>query len=506
MIINVENTAANKPSKYFDMSVGVIIAIGIFIRCVQFLANRSLWKDEAMLALNIVNRSFAQLSQPLDYNQGAPLAFLWVEKIAGLIFGYKDFALRLFPFIAGCISVWLMYSLAKKIVLPPTAVFITALFSFSSYLIYYSSELKQYSVDIAIVLLLFLLASPLLSGKFSKQQILLLGSVGAIALWFSHPAIFVLGGVSLGLILLYYFKKDFTSLSYIGVMIVVWLATFGLLYVLSLRHLTVNHYLVNYWHNYFLPIYPSIDLAWFPQVFKTIFIESIGITSIFYVQGLLCIIGTVFLVIRKWQWGIPFLATIFLNLVASAIHKYPFGGRLFLYAVPLFFIFIGMGLEIIFLVLKRNPIFSFGIWLVLALFLLFEPLTSSLNILQKPIAREEIKPIIEYLKGHYREKDVVYIYYGAIYPLQYYAPFYGLDMNDFVIGSEFRDTPQKYEAEIKKLRGHKRVWFVFLHFFSDDGVDEKAVFFSGLNRMGKIKERFNAPRASVFLYDLRHDS
>ncbi len=503
MMINAEKTCEHQPIKDLDKCVGFIIAIGIFIRIIQFIANRSLWKDEAMLALNIVNRSFGQLLQPLDYNQGAPLAFLLSEKVIGMIFGYKDYALRLIPLIAGCFSVWLMYLLAKQIVSPPTTVIVVVLFSFSIPLIYYSSELKQYSVDIAIALLLYLLAAPLLKGEPTQQKYVSLGLIGAISLWFSHPAIFVLGGISLGLILYYFFRKDYSQLLPIGIMILAWLFTFAVLFFISFKNLTINGYLLNYWRKYFMPIFPWKDITWFSQVFINIFDDLVGITSLYFIQGFLCIVGSVLLLIRKWQWGIPFLATLFLNLVASAWHKYPFGGRLFLYSLPILLIFIGMSLEIFFIMFKRNHLLSNGVWFIFAVLLIYKPLTSSLDILHTPLTKEEIKPVIEYLIDHYQEGDVVYVYYGAIYPLQYYAPYYGLQLNDFIMGSKFRDSPQKYMAEIKQLRGHKRVWFVFSHLFTDEDVDERDVIFSGLYRIGKMKERYKAPNAYIFLYDLK---
>lgn len=502
MTINLGTTFTEKPSRYLDISLGVIMAMGVFIRLVQYVANRSLWKDEAMLALNIVNRSFSQLLQPLDYNQGAPLSFLMGEKVIGVIFGYKDYVLRLIPVIAGCVSVWLMYCLVKQIVSPPTAVIVVVFFSFSTQLIYYSSELKQYSVDVAIVLLLYLLAAPLLKGEPALKKYILLGLIGVVSLITSHPAIFVLGGISLGLILYYFFRKDYSQLLPIGIMILAWLFTFAVLFFLSYKDLTINGYLTHYWRKYFMPIFAWEDIAWFSRIFQNIFEDLVDITSFYFIEGFLSIIGSIILVIRKWQWGIPFLATLFLNLAASAMHKFPFGGRLFLYSLPILLIFIGMSLEFIFLALKRSPRLSSGIWFVCALFLIYKPLTSSLDILHTPLTKEEIKPVIEYLIDHYRENDIVYVYYGAIYPLRYYAPYYGLHINDFVIGSDYRDTPQKYMAEIKKLRGHKRVWFVFSHLFTDEIVNERDVIFSGLYRIGKVKERYKASNAYIFLYDM----
>ena len=65
----------------------IIIGFGILIRLIQYLYNRSLWADEAVLALNIVNRSYLELLQPLDYDQAAPIGFLLVEKLAVQLFG-----------------------------------------------------------------------------------------------------------------------------------------------------------------------------------------------------------------------------------------------------------------------------------------------------------------------------------------------------------------------------------------------------------------------------------
>ena len=85
-----------------------IVGFGITLRIVQYFHNRSLWLDEAMLGLNIINRSFAQLLMPLDYNQVcAPIGFLLTEKLFVELFGPSEYALRLFPFLCGLISLFL---------------------------------------------------------------------------------------------------------------------------------------------------------------------------------------------------------------------------------------------------------------------------------------------------------------------------------------------------------------------------------------------------------------
>src|SRR5881392_4485369 len=59
-----------------------LIALGIVLRLARYLANRSLWLDEVLLARNILDRSFTGLLAPLDLNQAAPIGFLMLQKLA----------------------------------------------------------------------------------------------------------------------------------------------------------------------------------------------------------------------------------------------------------------------------------------------------------------------------------------------------------------------------------------------------------------------------------------
>ena len=48
--------------------ISILIILAAALRLRQYLANRSLWLDEAKFSLNIIHRNFAQLWQPLDYH------------------------------------------------------------------------------------------------------------------------------------------------------------------------------------------------------------------------------------------------------------------------------------------------------------------------------------------------------------------------------------------------------------------------------------------------------
>ncbi len=78
--IGLYNLYHKHEKRVFHVLLYSITLLGISLAIYQFFYNRSLWNDEAALALNIIDKSFSQLLQPLDYKQVAPIAYLFVEK------------------------------------------------------------------------------------------------------------------------------------------------------------------------------------------------------------------------------------------------------------------------------------------------------------------------------------------------------------------------------------------------------------------------------------------
>src|ERR1700730_13625855 len=97
------------PERALRLWVSLAITLGALLRLALYLRNRSLWYDEALLALNILHRPFAGLFGTLDYHQGAPVGFLLLEKLATKIGGGSEFALRFMPLLFG-IGAWLLFS------------------------------------------------------------------------------------------------------------------------------------------------------------------------------------------------------------------------------------------------------------------------------------------------------------------------------------------------------------------------------------------------------------
>src|SRR5438876_3852759 len=93
----------------------LLVGFGILLRVTQYLANRSLWHDEALLALNLIDRSLSQATKPLDFGQVAPVGFLLAEIIATRVLGLSEYVLRLFPLVCGILSIPAFVWLARRI-------------------------------------------------------------------------------------------------------------------------------------------------------------------------------------------------------------------------------------------------------------------------------------------------------------------------------------------------------------------------------------------------------
>ena len=488
-------------SSYASLIASAIILVGLVLRLRQYLANRSLWLDEAALALNIIHRSFADLTQPLDHLQGAPIAFLYIEKLAVLMLGDGEYVLRLFPLLAGCLSLFLMYRLSRHCVSQLGTLFALGLFAILWPPIYFSSEAKQYSTDVAVALLLYLAGWWFLEHEAGIKHFLLLGAAGAIAGWLSHPALFVLGGAGFTLLLKYSLDRHMRGLRNLGFTIGIWLAGFILLYVVSLQGLASNTRLLDFWQNRFMPVPPWRDLQWFATSLESLFADATGLSSPFLITVLIFCVGSVSLLTRRWYCATLLLLPVFLTLLASGLRKYPFGDRLLLFAVPSVLIVLAEGLDRIRYTLRRIPWLSVSSWLLLAGYLLYAPLWSAQHNLLDPYLGEHIRPALAYLETEVRSSDLIYVYGGAGLPFRFYAPSYGFSHTDYVVGRIEAESPDGPIPELDALRRHGRVWVVFSHTLDWGTVDKRATILEYLDRIGRRENEYKASGASVHLYD-----
>ena len=471
-------------------------AWAVALRLVQYLHHRSLWFDEALLALNILNRSYSSLIRPLDYDQGAPVGFLFMERFVGLHLGFGEFVLRLIPFLASIGALFLFYKLARIMLLPVAIWIALGLMAVCPHLIYYGSEVKQYSTDVLISIALYLVVLTLLLRPPSVQTALLLSITGGIAVWISHPSLIILAGAGGAAFFWVLPRRDWGRLVLVLIAGVVWCSSFTAIYFLSLREVARNRFLYLYWSSGFMP-HDLTSIAiwkWLVGHFLLLFKNPGGMLAEPAALCFLCGCLGMFRRNRELFWIIisPFIAA----LLFSYFGKYPFEGRLLLFLAPPIFLLIAEGTSL-FLVHPTRLVRIIGVALVILV--AAQPIATSTKYLfaTKGWQQEEIRTVLQKVQSQSRPGDVCYIYHWARFQYWYYSTVYQLGCESTVIGTAHIDKPDDYKSELDALSGHPRVWLIFSHSLrgEEDFITAYAM------RIGRPLADYKDYKASAYLVD-----
>jgi hypothetical protein len=187
--------------------------------------------------------------------------------------------------------------------------------------------------------------------------------------------------------------------------------------------------------------------------------------------------------------------------LVSVAGSYPFSERLLRFTVPSFHVVIAAGVEQV-----SRGLLRLG-WLpAAALVGMLLYLSARQGVARGLVSRdfEEMRPVTRHVLDKLRPGDAVYVYYGAESPWLYYTQYFGAPETQFDLGLMSRDDPQAYLAEVSKYEGRPRAWFVFSHVYGAEtgGGSEEALILGRLRCLGSEKDRFEAPGARAYLFDL----
>ena len=481
-----------------------ILLLGVSLRTGAYVSERSLWIDEAMVALNIVERTPARLLEPLDRNQGAPVGFLLATKASVGLFGPTEYALRLPAYLASLVGLG-AFGFAVHRLLPPSAALLAlALFASSPHLVSYAAECKQYSSDAAFAAVLLALGAPFFLGPVRRRNWLAFGSVGAVSVWCSHPALFLLAGIGVSLFSMAIVHRDRSRILGLVLLGGSWLLSFAAVYFVNLRHLGHNDYLIQYWAGHFAPLPTSRSgLVWFVDHALGFLHEPAGVSGGHRIAGLFVglvgIVGVIALArIRRWL-VVAFGVTVVFTLVSSGLYLYPFAGRLLLFLVPMACVIWGCGANFLASQLGRRGM-GLG-WLVVVW-----PVVGLVNDFQKQPRTEQIRPMLNYAQANWQPGDRIYVYggsgdAGAGPAFDFYSPRYAFPAESVVRGGICRDDPSQYRIEIAKLPAG-RIWVLFTHRHRD----EESVIRADFASVGSCRQSVEARGASLHLCEIGRQS
>ena len=511
-------------------SLGLVLA-GIALLLVELLRDRSLWLDESLLALNILGRSPSALLEPLDYQQGAPAGFLLLQKLMVSLFGDSERALRLVPLIAGMGALFGFRRLALDRLDAVTAVLASGLFALSAPVVYFATEAKPYSVDVAVTVWLLLGWTRFAARAPSVRATAMLGFAGATAVWLSHPSVFVLAGIGVAGVTACVASGDRRRLAALLGAGPLWAASFAACWAIHLRHLVSNEFLTHFWRRSFLP--GPFALDWIVESFALPYLSYLALTPWGLLTALLAVVGALRLAIRDRSLVVVTAAATAVMLFASMKSIYPAFERLLMFLAPLVVMLVGggAGAVVVWLSTRLRILAAAAV----AVFLAW-PTYGALELLAAPRQVQEIKPVLEFIKSHEQPSDVIYIFHLAAYPFKYYAARYGFndafDPADYVNPELKRayadgrprvferdgystlvmgytsffttEKPEDVRDDLAILAGRPRVWILLSH--STGGNDARQMILDRLDSLGTRTLSLRKPGrwggSEVHLYDL----
>ncbi len=180
------------------LGVPAAVILGLALRTYHYLRCPDVWHDEAALIVNVLGLSFDEMLGSLIHSEAAPPLFLIAERSNVLGLGDGEFALRLLPFAASCLSMLLFAGLASRILGPLSAALAVGLFAVSDRLLWHACEAKPYALDVLVAVATaywFVRTADCPLARRCLPAALLV----PVAIWMSFPACFIAGGLLVAL-------------------------------------------------------------------------------------------------------------------------------------------------------------------------------------------------------------------------------------------------------------------------------------------------------------------
>jgi hypothetical protein len=173
------------------------IGLGVLLRLLRYGLNFPIWWNEAFLAVNFLHRDYAELLGALDYNQVCPPLFLWAERAAVDLLGFREWTLRLAPLLSGVLALVLFARIAWNRLVPSAAFLSVLMLAVAFHPVRLAAETKPYSTDLLASVILLSIAIEALDPRRRTRALICLCPALPLALGFSYPAVFVAAAIAL---------------------------------------------------------------------------------------------------------------------------------------------------------------------------------------------------------------------------------------------------------------------------------------------------------------------
>ena len=237
-------------------SAVTVAIVAIIIDIYQWYLALPLWIDEEMIALNLRDRSIADLAGVLWLGQSAPFGWLVLERGVISTLGTGELALRMVPLLFGIATIGVATWVGRRWMGPIAAALFVLLCWMGSLLAHFRFEVKHYTADVFFAMLLPVLAVWATEATRSDdraQRVWLWWSAAVVGHWVSNGAPFVTPACAIFLCVAVWRRDGARAAAWFVLGGLMWLASFALYYRYSLAYTHNNDYLQSIWITDMLP-------------------------------------------------------------------------------------------------------------------------------------------------------------------------------------------------------------------------------------------------------------
>jgi hypothetical protein len=239
---------------------------GVALAVVQWAMGRPLWLDEEFLAVSLRDRGITDYFEPLWLGQTAPFGWLALQRLTVLAFGTGERAIRIVPMLFGVATIGTALWIGRRWMTVAGASVLVLLCGFAYWLTYHFFEMKPYSADAFLALLMPAVAA--WSVQTSRPAMFWIAA--AVAQWFGNGALYVTPLCALTLAAILLWRDGWRSAFRFSLFGLVWLGSFALNYGLVLRHAASYAFFYRFWSGAFPP--PSAGVVETVQWFLVQFV------------------------------------------------------------------------------------------------------------------------------------------------------------------------------------------------------------------------------------------
>ncbi len=370
------------------------------------------------------------------------------------LFGINELVFRFIPFLASILSIPAFYFLSKKVLNKKWSILIANyLFAVNFWLLYYTKEFKQYSLEMLLAMLVVLYLSNLDLKLLSPKKCIIFGLAFFLLFLFSMPIVFILAAFLLYLI--YKNKKNsIKQILYIMLPFVICVIPYYFMYLYPSKIM-----MTAFWYQLWGLGYIKFTPEFLYQFFVYFFNFTFGSNYNPFPALILTSIGTFLIFKDKKRINAIILLIFLVAILASILHLYPILHRLHLYLTPFVLLIAVKTLDVLSFKGKRK--ISAAIFIILLFIWCLR--TNSINHLKritKPdmysysVQREKM----EFIKNSAAADDVFVFSAGTLANYVYYFRYFDIENESIKMFFESNDY-KGVEKVMTKLLPNKTYWF-----------------------------------------------